>query len=452
MYQLSINFSNPSHIVYITKKNSLLAVTVVFVLFSFQNQVFGQSDENGKMFPEWVKQATIIWVNGGISDAEFLALIENVLNKNILPDEIKPEQELKYTAKTVFNNIPELEQEKNSELIPLWVKDRAEWWIDEKISDVQFLRTIHYLREMGYLEYNPETNLFSSDETFDSSLERFLLTEKEILSITKVTKWRILATEYEFEEKEGIVDSVKIIFTDITRVYEPIFYKFKVPSISMQISEFNNENDLKNYWNSFEGRDKQTIFDSAHATGNPSQNSECLFNYTSEGAITSCTYENMIIQVIIYDQNNEHYNYDSENIILDDTEPTSRFVGEILKKISNNKNYGINSQLHKVLQNNNDENKIIPKSIEPEKSATQGIENFSCMNDDFGLVTVSGQYNNDNVKRKQVDLVISFFDNEESMIGKSSTSFYDLNEFESKRFVGHSKLDKNFRTCQITIE
>jgi len=439
--------------VYITKKNSLLVVTAVFVLFSFQSQVFGQSDENEKMFPEWVKQSTIIWINGGISDAEFLALIENVLNKNILPNEIKSEENLKYTAKTVFNNIPELEEEKNSELIPLWVKDRAEWWIDGKISDKQFLRTVHYLREMDYLEYNPETNLFSNDDTFNSSLERFLLTEKEILSITKVTKWRILATEYEFEEKEGVIDSVKIIFTDITRVYEPIFYKFKVPSISMQISEFNNENDLGDYWNSFERRDKQTIFDSAHAVGNPSQNSECLFNYTSEGAITSCTYDNMVIQVIIYDQNNEHYNYNSENLILDDTEPTSRFVGEILKKISNNKNYGMNSQLHKVLQNNNDdENKNIPKSIEPEKSTTQGIENFSCSNDDFGLVTVSGQYNNDNVKRDQVNLIISFYDNEEAIIGKSSTSFYDLKEFESKRFVGHSKLDTNFRTCQINVE
>ena len=438
---------------YITKKNSLLVVTAVFVLFSFQSQVFGQSDENEKMFPEWVKQSTIIWINGGISDAEFLALIENVLNKNILPNEIKSEENLKYTAKTVFNNIPELEEEKNSELIPLWVKDRAEWWIDGKISDKQFLRTVHYLREMDYLEYNPETNLFSNDDTFNSSLERFLLTEKEILSITKVTKWRILATEYEFEEKEGVIDSVKIIFTDITRVYEPIFYKFKVPSISMQISEFNNENDLGDYWNSFERRDKQTIFDSAHAVGNPSQNSECLFNYTSEGAITSCTYDNMVIQVIIYDQNNEHYNYNSENLILDDTEPTSRFVGEILKKISNNKNYGMNSQLHKVLQNNNDdENKNIPKSIEPEKSTTQGIENFSCSNDDFGLVTVSGQYNNDNVKRDQVNLIISFYDNEEAIIGKSSTSFYDLKEFESKRFVGHSKLDTNFRTCQINVE
>ena len=284
-----------------------------------------------------------------------------------------------------------------------------------------------------------------------------MLTEKEILSITKVTQWRILATEYEFEEKEGIVDSVKMIFTDITRVYEPIFYKFKVPSISMQISEFNNNKDLENYWNSFDVRNKQTIFNSAHLTGNPSKNSECLFNYTSEGAITSCTYDNMIVQVIIYDQHNEHYNYGSKNLILDDAELTSRFTGEILKKISQYKNQITNNQLHKVLQDNDDKLdehgiKIISKSIEPEKSTTQGIENFSCSNDDFGLVTVSGQYNNDNIKRDQVNLIISFYDNEEIIIGKSSTSFYDLKEFESKRFVGHSKLDTNFRTCQINIE
>ena len=433
------------------KSGSLLGISIFLILISFQSQVFGQSEEH-EIFPEWVRQATIIWVNGGISDSEFLALIENVLNKNILPEEIESEQTLKYAAKTVINNIPELNQEKSSELIPLWVKDRAGWWIEGKITDVQFLRTIHYLKELGYLEYNPEKNIFSNEETFQSSLERFLLTEKEILSITRETKWRILSTEYEFEEKEGVVDSVKVIFTDITRVYEPIFYKFKVPSISMQISEFNNENDLESYWNSFDGKNKQTIFDSAYLTGNPSHNSECLFNYTSEGAISSCTYDNMTIQVIIFDQHNEHYNYDSENLILDDTEPTSRFLGEILKKISNNKNYGMNNQLHQILQNNNDGVKIIPKSIEPEKSITQGIENFSCLNDDFGLVTVSGQYNNDNVKREQVNLVISFFDIKENMIGKSSTSFFDLKEFESKRFVGHTKLDKNFRTCQISIE
>ncbi|WP_297441378.1 hypothetical protein [Nitrosopumilus sp.] len=432
--------------------NSLIAITILFVLGSFQSQVFAQNDEIEQMFPDWVKQSTIFWIDGKISDLEFLGLIENILNKNILPEEIESEENLKYSAQTVVGNVPELNQVKNSELIPRWVKDRAIWWIEGKITDEQFLRTVHYLREMGYLEYEYEKNLFSNEETFHSSLERFLLNDKEILNILKVTKWRSFATEYEFEEKEGVIDSVKITFTDITRVYEPIFYKFKVPTMSMQISEFNNEKDLENYWNSFEGRDKQTIFNSAHLTGNPNDNSECLFNYTSEGAITSCTYDNMIIQVIIYDQHNEHYNYDSEDLILDGTEPTSRFAGEILKKISDKKNHLVNNQLHQVLQNNNKNPKYIPKSIEPEKSITQGIDNFSCMNDDFGLVTVSGKYHNDSIKREQISLVITFFDNEENIMGKSRTSLYDINEFESKRFVGHTKLDKNFRSCQVSIE
>ena len=47
-----------------------------------------------------------------------------------------------------------------------------------------------------------------------------MLNDKEILNITKETKWRTFSTEYEFEEKESVVDSVKIIFNDITRVYD----------------------------------------------------------------------------------------------------------------------------------------------------------------------------------------------------------------------------------------
>ncbi|NNL59205.1 MAG: hypothetical protein HKP31_07090 [Nitrosopumilus sp.] len=432
--------------------NYLIAFTILFVLCSFQSQVFAQNNENEQIFPDWVKQSTIFWINGEISDSEFFRLIESTLNKNILPEKIESEKNLKYSAQTVVGNIPELEQGENLELVPRWVKDRAIWWIDGKITDEQFLRTIHYLREIGYLEYDPQKSLFSNEETFHSSLERFLLNDKEILNIIKIAKWRSFATEYEFEEKDGVIDSVRITFTDITRVYEPIFYKFKVPTMTMQISEFNNKKDLKNYWNSFEGRDKQTIFNSAHLTGNPNDYSECLFSYTSEGAITSCTYDNMIIQVIIFDQHNEHYNYNSEKLILDETEPTSRFTGEILKKIGDKKGHWLNNQLHKVLQNNYDNPKSIPKSIEPEKSVTQGIENFSCINDDFGLITVLGKYHNDSIRREQVNLVITFFDNEESIMGKSKTSLHDIDKFESKRFVGHVKLDSSFRTCQISIE
>lgn len=439
------------------KTNSLLGLAIFFVLFSFPGQAFGQ---NTGEIPSWVKQATEIWIDGQISNAEFLALMENILEKNIIPEEIESKQILKHTAKTVINDIPELYEEKTFEIIPHWVKDRAGWWIEGKINDAQFLRTIHYLREVGYLEYTPEKTIFSNDETFNSNLEKFLLNDKEILNILKQTKWRLISTEYEFEEKEGVVDSVKIIFTDITRVYEPTFYKFKVPSLTIQISEFNDHNDLDNYWNSFGERSKKEIFDSSHMIGNPNENSQCLFNYNSKGAVTSCVYDNLIFQVIIFDQHGEHYDYDTINLILDETEPTTRFASEILKKISYYKNDYINSQLIHVLEYTNqdkDSDKIdgiqtVSKSIEPEESVIRGIDNFSCIRDDFGLVTISGHYHNDDVKRSQVELSISFMDAKGNVVGKTNTTFTDLQEFESKRFVGHSKWNENFSFCQIEIK
>ncbi|RMW37596.1 MAG: hypothetical protein EA447_05445, partial [Nitrosopumilus sp.] len=371
------------------KTTSLFGITLLMLTISLQSTAFAANSE-AEIFPDWVRQATSIWINGQITDSEYLALIQNVLDKNILPGDIESQEILQNTAKTVIQDIPELYEEKTAELIPYWVKDRAQWWIDGKINDLQFLRTVHYLREVGYLEYNAQQSIFSNDQTFQSSLEKYLLNDKEVLNITKETKWRMFSTEYEFEEKEGVLDSVKIIFNDITRVYEPIFYKFKVPTLTMQISEFNNKNDLNNYWNSFESKDK--VFDSAYMTGNPNNNSECLFNYTTEGALTSCIYDNLIVHVVIFDQHNEHYNYDDPNIILDENEPTTRFMSEILKKIAHYKNDYINSQLYHVLQGDIQENispgtspiQTVPKSIEPESSAIQGIDNFSCTRDDFG--------------------------------------------------------------------
>jgi hypothetical protein len=73
-------------------------------------KLFGQNMENE--VPSWVKQATEIWIDGQISDSEFLALIENVLEKNILPEEMESKEIMKHTAKTVIHDIPELYEEK----------------------------------------------------------------------------------------------------------------------------------------------------------------------------------------------------------------------------------------------------------------------------------------------------------------------------------------------------
>ncbi|WP_299291735.1 hypothetical protein [Nitrosopumilus sp.] len=440
-----------------TSSYTLIGLVLTLVLISFQIEAFA---ENDSIFPQWIRQTTEIWVKGDITDAEYLALIENVLNNNILPIEIVDEINLKHTAKMVVKDIPELSQNVDIDLIPLWTKDRAQWWVEGKITDEQFLRTIHVLRESGYLEYTPEKSYFTQEQTFQSSLEKYLLTEKEILNIIKQTKWRILSTEYEFEEKEGVMDSVRIMFTDITRVYDPAFYQYKVPSLILQIAEFNDQNDLANYWNSFDRNNNATIFETSYLSTDLNENSQCFFDYKINGAMTSCSYENMIFHVVIFDEYAEHYDYNKNEINLDETEPTTRFASEILNKINFFHNDNVNTLLHKTMQKETIPEtveepelpqKVVPKSVEPETSSIQGVENFSCTKDDFGLVTVSGMYNNDNIKRDQVDLIISFYDKSGEILGKTGTTFYDLEEFEVKRFLGHTKWNGNFHNCQIEI-
>lgn len=437
----------------------IVSILFTLILISFSNEVFAQSNDDS-IFPQWIRQSTEIWVNGDITDAEYLALIENVLNNDILPIEIVDEKNLKHTAKMVVKDIPELSQNVDMDLIPLWTKDRAQWWVEGKITDEQFLRTIHYLRESGYLEYTPEKSYFTEEQTFQSSLEKYLLSEKEILNIIKETKWRILSTEYEFEEKQGVMDSVRIMFTDISRVYEPSFYKFKVPSLILQISEFNDENDIDDYWNSFDRNSNATIFETSYLSTELNKNSQCFFDYKINGAMTSCSYDNMIFHVVIFDEYAEHYDYNKNEINLDEKEPTTRFASEILNKINFYHNDNLNTLLHKTMQKETvsdpvekqeSTQRIVPKSVEPEISSIQGVENFSCTKDDFGLVTVSGMYNNDNIKREQVDLIISFYDKNGNILGKTGTTFYDLEEFEVKRFLGHTKWDSNFHNCQIEI-
>ncbi len=440
-----------------TCSDLLIGLVLTLVLISFQTEAFAQNDS---IFPQWVRQSTEIWVNGGITDAEYLALIENVLNNGILPIEIADEKNLKHASKIVVKDIPELTQNVDSELIPIWTKDRAQWWTEGKITDEQFLGTVHYLRESGYLEYAPETGYLDEEQAFESSLEKYLLTEKEILGITKETKWRVLSTEYGFEEKQGVTDSVRIMFTDITRVYDPTFYKFKVPSLILQIAEFNDQNDLDSYWNSFERNDNSTIFESSYLSTVLNENSQCFFDYKINGAMTSCSYENMAFHVVIFDEYAEHYDYNKNEIKLDKTEPTTRFAGKILDKINFYHNDSVNTQLYKTLQREAPSEpvgetepiqRIVPKSIEPETSSVQGVEDFSCTKDDFGLVTVSGKYNNDNISREQVDLIVSFYDKNGGILGKTGTTFYDLEEFEVKRFLGHTKWNGVFHNCQIEI-
>ena len=105
---------------------------------------------------------------------------------------------------------------------------------------------------------------------------------------------------------------------------------------------------------------------------------------------------------------------------------------------------------------NNEEQNIVGgkenKSLGIEKDKKYGIQNFSCIKDEFGLVTISGQFNNNEIKKDKVILEILFLDYEQNIVFKNTANLLDIDEFETKRFLGNTKINNSFLTCTIKAD
>ena len=40
----------------------------------------------------------------------------------------------------------------NIQSIPIWVKNNAEWWSEDKITDIEFINNVEYLVSMGIIK------------------------------------------------------------------------------------------------------------------------------------------------------------------------------------------------------------------------------------------------------------------------------------------------------------
>jgi hypothetical protein len=94
----------------------------------------------------------------------------------------------------------------------------------------------------------------------------------------------------------------------------------------------------------------------------------------------------------------------------------------------------------------------VKKTIDVEKENKYGVENYSCIKDEFGLITISGQYNNNKIQKNKIVLKITLFDRQEEPIGENRLELKDIKEFEIKRFVGTTNEYESFFLCSINIE
>ena len=111
--------------------------------------------------PDWIKNVAGWWANGEISENEFLAGIEYLINNNIIlldfiPCSIKTESQTISSAK----------------LVPDWVKNNAKWWSEDLIEDTDFVNGIEYLIKKQIISIDNKKilgNVPLEDVTFSSS-------------------------------------------------------------------------------------------------------------------------------------------------------------------------------------------------------------------------------------------------------------------------------------------
>lgn len=482
-----------------------MIITSLAAIIPILDHVHAEDQDHGiGIIPAWIAESATRWVDGDITDNEFRSDLRAWLTGQGATTDTHESRRALAEASMASSTTPGAETTApTTKPVRVWMEDRTRWWVEGRITDEQFLSAVLYLNNSGFLENSSMHGLDGAGAVQSPKnatlLEDFLPTESEIDLITKVTKWRFVTVEHGFDKTEGVADSMRILMRDINRVYDPVLNKYKIPTVSMQITRLSEQISTDAYWKGYANLTSDEILDSAHMTGRVLDDTVCFFNHSDDGAITACIYEDMIIQVVIFDAYSEHYFYGSPDIDIDETEPTTRIMDEIIRKINamTGRDAHLADKLRHALQNNSHADSthgkiptiggldvsgtaapsnltgsdVLPdaknatdallqganvlsrdqNATDPEKLATEGVDELACIRDDFGIVTVTGRYVNGGTPSNQTDVEIIFTDWQQNVIGRTSISFVGVLEFETREFLGHAKWDGNFAECHALV-
>ena len=315
---------------------------------------------------------------------------------------------------------------------------------------------------LALILFSFEQITFGEIEKETIKLKKLLPTEEKLEEITHSTIWKYIDKQVSSNEELGITQSIQVLLRDVSRTYDPIINKYKIPTIQIEIIEYQDDKKLTDYLNSTKNINLEKIYENSYLQGSPTKNSKCVFDYFEEGAITICKTNEYVIQSTIFDKYQEHFGYDQKELQLKQEEITTRIVEEILKTIDKKNGIDNDYELYEILESttrNNEKEGIgrentgkQNKITDMEKDKKYGIQKFSCVKDEFGLITISGQFNNNEIKKEKITLEMLFLDSNQKIIAKNTTNLLDIGEFETKKFLGNTKINKTYSTCTINAD
>jgi hypothetical protein len=112
-----------------------IVLIILFSLIGSSILIPNSSAQEEPQIPNWVKNVAGWWANNEISEKEFLAGIEYLINNNII---------LLYFVPC---NDKIQSQYGDTKSVPDWIKNNANWWSENLIDDTDFINGLQYLIE-----------------------------------------------------------------------------------------------------------------------------------------------------------------------------------------------------------------------------------------------------------------------------------------------------------------
>jgi len=302
-----------------------------------------------------------------------------------------------------------------------------------------------------------ETALYVEPELekeLETEFEHYILTQDDLRGLFD-RYWKIINVDTDLSDTEFL--SSTIIIRDGEREFDPVYKKNKIPAITVEIYQFEFGSDQEDFW--FVDEYEQSISDLASISGFSDTTGDCFFESSIEGGMSGCSYENIIIQVTTFDLYEKHLRTIKKDVRLE-SEPTLKVLNKVIEKINDFKGRDHGVDVVNVLLDKIDRNQIVGKDLkqdkefkeidtntDPEDSLRDGINYFSCKKDDFGVVSIAGEFANGVGFVDGAKITISLTDGNGDIIISDSNNFDQIEKYDTRKFVAYVKTNERFNDC-----
>ena len=307
-----------------------------------------------------------------------------------------------------------------------------------------------------------ETALYVEPELekeLETEFEHYILTQDDLRGLFD-RYWKIINVDTDLSDTEFL--SSTIIIRDGEREFDPVYKKNKIPAITVEIYQFEFGSDQEDFW--FVDEYEQSISDLASISGFSETTGDCFFENSIEGGMSGCSYENIIIQVTTFDLYEKHLRTIKKDVRLE-SEPTLKVLNKVIEKINDFKGRDHGVDVVNVLLDKIDRNQIVGKDLkqdkefkeidtntDPEDSLRDGINYFSCKKDDFGVVSIAGEFANGVGFVNSAKITISLTDGNGDIIISDSNNFDQIEKYDTRKFVAYVKTNERFNDCNVEIK